>query len=78
MQFRIVAPDHPITHALILFQGTLAELRAIAFSFPPDLLDSFKPDPPKTIDPEPDPDPNEPGTNGNGAKDDPETTETVN
>lgn len=48
-QFRIVKPDHPIVHALILFQGTLAELRAIAFSFPPDLLDSFsKPDPAAT------------------------------
>ena len=48
-QFRIVKPDHPILHALILFQGSLAELRAIAFSFPPDLLASFsKPDPAAT------------------------------
>jgi len=55
-QFRIVKPEHPIVnaHSLILFQGNLAQLREIAFSFPPDLLSSFPP-------PEPAPVPDAPG-----------------
>ena len=40
-QYRAAPVDHPCSSSSILFKGDLMDLRAMAYSFPPDLLTSF-------------------------------------
>jgi hypothetical protein len=51
-QFRSAPVDHPVNKSTILFKGTILELRQIAFSFPPDLLNSFPEHPGNVENPE--------------------------